>query len=109
MGEKVGKKGGKGRQIPKKEKKQKEPGRNSAFHQYDSNGPQFAPLLDPDSRPDGRPNGRPDGYYSSNSISNDFLGKKVGEKEGKWGEKSEKGKKQKRIRPKFGFSPVRFK
>ena len=25
----------------------------------------------------------------------------------KWGEKSEKGKKQKRIRPKFGFSPVR--
>ena len=34
-----------------KGKNKKEPGRNSAFHQYDSNGPQFAPLLDPDSSP----------------------------------------------------------
>ena len=49
--------------------------RNLAFHQYNSNEPRFAPLLDPDSspkkweansRPNGRPNGRPDGYYSSN-------------------------------------------
>ena len=43
-----------------------------------------------------------------------FLGQTLrlifgGKKTEKWGEKSEKGKKQKRIRPKFGFSPVRFK
>ena len=50
----VGEKGGEkwGKKGEKAGKKQgKEPAWNSAFHQYDSNGPQFAPLLDPDSSP----------------------------------------------------------
>ena len=70
FGKKIGKKRENGGKILSKKKDKKEPGRISAFHQYNSNDPQFAPLLDPDSspkkweansRPNGRPNGRPAG------------------------------------------------
>ena len=50
-GKKVDNKKGKRGAKSEEEKNEKEPGRNSAFHRYDSNGPQFAPLLDPDSSP----------------------------------------------------------
>ena len=49
-GKKLGKKE-KRMKHPKQKKNKKEPTRNSAFHQYDSNGPKLAPLLDLDSSP----------------------------------------------------------